>query len=196
MKRIPIITALILATVAIISCSQGSGDTPFGKKVLNTTILVDASSDLIAASDIEITYRGKGGVQVTDTITSTRWIKTIENDSFPTEIGIVSYRMLIKPDAKLGKDRCQLRLKFSCRSASSPMSFIKMPVIDWTESPIDIDDIASSKVASYLEMKELTPGLFNDNVLGFHSLDQKVSIKDGKFEVENTDLNAEKPNKQ
>ena len=73
MKRIPIITALILATAAIVSCSQGSGDNPYGKKILRTSIQVDASEDLIAASDIEITYKGQGGINVTDTITSTSW---------------------------------------------------------------------------------------------------------------------------
>ena len=51
MKRIPIITALILATAAIVSCSQGSGDNPYGKKILRTSIQVDASEDLIAASE-------------------------------------------------------------------------------------------------------------------------------------------------
>lgn len=194
MKKISIITALILATVAIVSCSQSSGDNPYGKKVLMTTIQVKASEDLIAASDIEITYKGRGGIDVIDTITSTSWRKKIDNDSFPTEVGIVNYRMLVKPDAKFDKDRCQLGLKLTC--VSTPLSIIKMPIIDWTESPIDIDDIASSKVAAYLEMKELTPGLFNDDWRGFHSLVQKVIINNGKFEVENTDVKTKESNKQ
>ena len=194
MKRISIIAALILATVAIVSCSQGSGDNPYGKKILRTSIQVDASEDLIAASDIEITYKGQGGIDVTDTITSTSWKKTIDNDTFPTEVGIVNYRMLVKPDTKFDKDRCQLGLKLKC--LSTPMSLLNMPIVDWTESPIDIDDIASSKVAAYLEMKELAPGLFNDGWRGFHSLVQKVIINNGKFEVENTDVNSEESNEQ
>ena len=199
MKRLSITSllstaTLILATVAIVSCTPGSDNKPHGKKELTTTIKVEASDDLIAASDIEITYKGKGGIDVTDTITSTRWQKKIVNDSFPTEIGIVNYRMLIKPDAKLDKERCQLGLELKCMCMS--MSFLKMPIFDWSEKPIDIDDIASSKVPAYLEMQELTPGLFNNSWRGFHSLVQKVSINNGEFEVNDAIIYAEEQNEQ
>lgn len=199
MKRLSItsllsIAALILVAVAIVSCTPGSGNNTPGKKELTTTIQVEASDDLIAASDIEITYKGKGGIDVTDTITSTRWLKKIVNDSFPTEIGVVNYRMLIKPDAKFDKDRCQLSLELKCKCIST--SFLKMPIFDWSEKPIDIDDIASSKVAAYLELQEFTPVLFNNSWRGFHSLVQKVSINNGKFEVNDAIINAEEPNKQ
>ncbi len=199
MKRLSItsllsIAALILAALAIVSCTPGSGNNTPGKKELTTTIQVEASDDLIAASDIEITYKGKGGIDVTDTITSTRWLKKIVNDSFPTEIGVVNYRMLIKPDAKFDKDRCQLSLELKCKCIST--SFLKMPIFDWSEKPIDIDDIASSKVAAYLELQEFTPVLFNNSWRGFHSLVQKVSINNGKFEVNDAIINAEEPNKQ
>ena len=199
MKRLSItsllsIAALILATVAIVSCTPGSDNKPHGKKELTTTIKVEASDDLIAASDIEITYKGKGGIDVTDTIISTRWLKKIVNDSFPTEIGIVNYRMLIKPDAKLDKERCQLGLELKCMCQST--SFLMIPIFDWSEKPIDIDDIASSKVAAYLEMQELTPGLFNNSWRGFHSLVQKVSINNGEFEVNDAIINAEEQNEQ
>ena len=189
------ITALILAAVAIVSCSPGSGKKTLVKKQLETFLEVEASEDLLAASDIEITYKGKGGVDVTDTIISTSWRKKIVNDSFPTEIGIVNYRMLIKQDPKFEKDRCQLELKFSCRS--TPMSFFKMTNNYWTVEPIDIDDIASSKVPAYLEMQELTPGLFNGGFMrGFHSLVQQVSINNGEFEVNDAIINAEEQNEQ
>lgn len=199
MKRLSITSllstaTLILATVAIVSCTPGSDNKPHGKKELTTTIKVEASDDLIAASDIEITYKGKGGIDVTDTITSTRWQKKIVNDSFPTEIGIVNYRMLIKPDAKLDKERCQLGLELKCMCQST--SFLKIPIFDWSEKPIDIDDIASSKVAAYLEMQELTPGLFNNSWRGFHSLVQKVSINNGEFEVNDAIIYAEEQNEQ
>ena len=199
MKRLSITSllstaTLILATVAIVSCTPGSDNKPHGKKELTTTIKVEASDDLIAASDIEITYKGKGGIDVTDTITSTRWQKNIVNDSFPTEIGIVNYRMLIKPDAKLVKERCQLGLELKCMCQST--SFLMIPIFDWSEKPIDIDDIASSKVAAYLEMQELTPGLFNNSWRGFHSLVQKVSINNGEFEVNDAIINAEEQNEQ
>ena len=199
MKRLSITSllstaTLILATVAIVSCTPGSDNKPHGKKELTTTIKVEASDDLIAASDIEITYKGKGGIDVTDTITSTRWQKNIVNDSFPTEIGIVNYRMLIKPDAKLDKERCQLGLELKCMCQST--SFLMIPIFDWSEKPIDIDDIASSKVAAYLEMQELTPGLFNNSWRGFHSLVQKVSINNGEFEVNDAIIYAEEQNEQ
>ncbi len=199
MKRLSITSllstaTLILATVAIVSCTPGSDNKPHGKKELTTTIKVEASDDLIAASDIEITYKGKGGIDVTDTITSTRWQKKIVNDSFPTEIGIVNYRMLIKPDAKLDKERCQLGLELKCMCQST--SFLMIPIFDWSEKPIDIDDIASSKVAAYLEMQELTPGLFNNSWRGFHSLVQKVSINNGEFEVNDAIIYAEEQNEQ
>ena len=200
MKRLSITSllstaTLILATVAIVSCTPGSDNKPHGKKELTTTIKVEASDDLIAASDIEITYKGKGGIDVTDTITSTRWLKKIVNDSFPTEIGVVNYRMLIKPDAKLDKERCQLSLELKCMCMST--SFLKIPIFDWSEKPIDIDDIASSKVAAYLGLQELTPGLFNGGFIeGFHSLVQKVSINNGEFEVNDAIINAEEQNEQ
>lgn len=199
MKRLSITSllstaTLILATVAIVSCTPGSDNKPHGKKELTTTIKVEASDDLIAASDIEITYKGKGGIDVTDTITSTRWQKNIVNDSFPTEIGVVNYRMLIKPDAKLDKERCQLGLELKCMCMST--SFLKIPIFDWSEKPIDIDDIASSKVPAYLEMQELTPGLFNNSWRGFHSLVQKVSINNGEFEVNDAIIYAEEQNEQ
>lgn len=197
MKKISIISALILATVAIVSCSSGSGDNALGKKVLQTTIQVDASSDLIAACDIEITYKGEGGVDVTDTITSTKWIKKIVNDSFPTEIGIVNYRFLIKQDPKFDKDRCQLDLDVKCESSSRFL--FQPPIIDWTENLIEIDDIASNKVVPYLELQNAKTGLFNNNKWGlsrgFHTLIMKVSFNNGKFEVEDKVSNSDESNK-
>ena len=171
MKRIPIIAALILATVAIVSCSQGSGDNPYGKNILLTVIQVKASEDLIAASDIEITYWGKGGVQVTDTITSTYWKKKIVNDSFPTVIGYREYRLLVKPDAKFDKDRCQLKLEIAYLNK----------ILQLAEMPININDIASSKVFDYLEIREGAMSVIKQNedrdVL-------RVYLKDGKFEYD------------
>ena len=169
MKRISIIATLILATVAITACSPGSSKYPRGTKVLMTTLKVKASDDLIAASDIELTYRGKGGVEVTDTITSTNWEKKIINDAFPTLIGLSNYRLLIKPDAKFDKDRCQLELTIN----------YKDPLAQATITPIDIDDIASSKVAAYLELKGNGMRKFPDRPQA-----HKVILNDkGDFEI-------------
>lgn len=183
---------LILATAAIVSCTSRSGNDPLNKRVLQTTIQVKASDDLIAASDIEITYKGKGGIDVTDTITSTMWMKKIVNDSFPTEIGIVNYRLLTKQDPKFNKDRCQLDLEVS--QSASPFFFVSH-IGDWTEKLIEIDDIASNKVVPYLELQHVKKGLFNDGIWGFHGLIQKVSINNGTFEIKDKVVNNEEPNK-
>ena len=178
MKRISIIATLILATVAIVSCSQGSGKEPFGKKILLTTIQVNASEDLIATSDIELTYWDKGGVKVTDTITSTYWKKKIVNDSFPTVIGLPEYRLLIKPDAKFDKDRCDLKLSIGYMNE----------ILTDGALPINIDDIASSKVLDYLEINEGARNVLSKYIV--HN-DLKVYLKDGKFEYDNYSLSEQ-----
>lgn len=183
----------MLATVALVSCGSGSGKSSLSKKLLMTTIRVKASADLIAVSDIEITYKGSGGADVTDTINLTHWTKKIVNHSFPTEIGIVNYRLLIKPDAKLSKDRCKLDLEVKCQN-TTPFGF-GMPIgSDWTEKLIDIDDIASSKVVPYLESQNAKSGLFYDGFMGFHTLTQVVSINNGHFEIKEKPINADEPN--
>ena len=193
MKRLSIIAVLMLATVALVSCGSGSGKSSLSKKLLMTTIRVKASADLIAVSDIEITYKGSGGADVTDTINLTHWTKKIVNHSFPTEIGIVNYRLLIKPDAKLSKDRCKLDLEVKCQN-TTPFGF-GMPIgSDWTEKLIDIDDIASSKVVPYLESQNAKSGLFYDGFMGFHTLTQVVSINNGHFEIKEKPINADEPN--
>ena len=193
MKRLSIIAVLMLATVTLVSCGSGSGKSSLSKKLLMTTIRVKASADLIAVSDIEITYKGSGGADVTDTINLTQWTKKIVNHSFPTEIGIVNYRLLIKPDAKPAKDRCKLGLEVLCQS-TTPFGF-GMPIgSDWTEKLIDIDDIASSKVVPYLESQNAKSGLFYDGFMGFHTLTQVASINNGHFEIKEKPINADEPN--
>lgn len=182
----------MLATVVLVSYGSGSGKSSLSKKLLMTTIRVKASADLIAVSDIEITYKGSGGADVTDTINLTHWTKKIVNHSFPTEIGIVNYRLLIKPDAKLSKDRCKLGLEVQCQN-TTPFGF-GMPIgSDWTEKLIDIDDIASSKVVPYLESQNAKSGLFYDGFMGFHTLTQVVSINNGHFEIKEKPINADEP---
>ena len=171
MKRISIIAVLMLATVAIVSCIPKSGENRPGQKTLKTIIQVDASEDLLAACDIEITYRDKGGVEVTDTITETNWKKRIFNDSFPTIVALPEYRLLVKPDAKFDKDRCDLKLSISYMDK----------ILQWSQEPISADDIASSKIASYLKIHENVRRKYNEDkeVL-------KVFVnKDGKLEYDN-----------
>ena len=76
MKKLLFTTAafMVLAILALTSC--GGSDAAGGNK-LGTMIQIKSSQDLIDAYDIEVTYKGKGGVDVIDTITSTRWKKSL-----------------------------------------------------------------------------------------------------------------------
>lgn len=199
MKRLTItsllsIAVLILASMAIVSCGPGSSKDTSGKnkRVFKSTIQVDASDDLLAACDIEITYKGKGGVDVTDTITTTSWETKIVNDSFPTEVGIVNYRLLMKPNPKFEGDRCMLDLLVVYNDSKEQ---------HWIGRPIAIDDIASSKVAAYLEMKSGNLNIHNTsldkeglNLIHGHMIypAHKVSIDDeGHFEIHHITFNSE-----
>ena len=199
MKRLTItsllsITVLILASMAIVSCVPGSSKGASGKnkRVFKSTIQVDASDDLLAACDIEITYKGKGGVDVTDTITTTSWETKIVNDSFPTEVGIVNYRLLMKPNPKFEGDRCMLDLLVTYNDSKEQ---------HWVGRPIAIDDIASNKVAAYLEMKSGNLDIHNTsldnqgyNFIRGHMLypSHKVSLNDeGHFEIHHITFNSE-----
>lgn len=170
-KLLSIITVLVVATMAFTSCGGGGSK---DKKGLKTLYTITVSHDVLAASDIEITYKGKGGIDITDTIRSDSWMKIITNDSFPVEIGF-KYRFLIKPEAKFkkdiyklfNKDRCKLYCSFDCLVWGKPYLS--------TLTPVDIDDIASDKVAAYLE-------ICNNNSKNV-SLGT-INYKDGNFNAE------------
>ena len=80
---------------------------------LTTELCIESSDDLMEVCDIEVTYKGKGGVNLIDTITDTEWRMTIINDSFPTKIGIVNSRYLLKPGVKYRKDIYRLRSRYT-----------------------------------------------------------------------------------
>ena len=85
----------LMGCMVLTSCGNANGER------LSTMLSITPSRDLLEACDIEITYKGEGGIDMTDTITTaTKWHKEIVNDSFPTEIGLVNLRYLIKPDFK------------------------------------------------------------------------------------------------
>ena len=110
MKRLIYITIVaLLGCMALTSCVET------GKKGerLTTELCIKSSQDLIDVCDIEVTYKGKGGVNMTDTITSTKWKKTIINDSFPTKIGIVTTRYLLKPGVRRYKGNYSLACRFT-----------------------------------------------------------------------------------
>lgn len=110
MKKLIYITIVaLLGCIALTSCLETSkkGDR------LTTELYVKSSQDLIDVCDIEVTYKGEGGVNMTDTITSTKWKKTIFNDSFPTKIGIVTTRYLLKPGPRRAKGNSLLTCRFT-----------------------------------------------------------------------------------
>ena len=90
---------------------------------------------------------------MTDTITETNWKKRIFNDSFPTIVALPEYRLLVKPDAKFDKDRCDLKLSISYMDK----------ILQWSQEPISADDIASSKIASYLKIHEDVSRKYNED---------------------------------
>ena len=103
-------TAIMVA--AIIALTSCGGKASKGDK-LTTTIQLKASYDLLEVCDIEVTYKGKGGVDIVDTVKTTTWKKTIVNDSFPTEIGMPKHRFLIKPDFKPTREKYDLVLEYN-----------------------------------------------------------------------------------
>ena len=92
MKKFIFTTILtLMGVMALTSCIEKRGEQ------LTTMLTIESSQDLIDACDIEITYKGKGGVNMVDTITTAKWHKIIINDSFPTKVGMVNLRYLVKP---------------------------------------------------------------------------------------------------
>ena len=110
MKRLIYITIVaLLGCMVLTSCLE----TGTKGERLTTELCIKSSQDLIDVCDIEVTYKGKGGVNMTDTITSTKWKKTIVNDSFPTKIGIVTTRYLLKQGARRYKGNYSLACRFT-----------------------------------------------------------------------------------
>ena len=108
-------------------------------------ITIEASQDLIDACDIEITYKGKGGINTVDTITSTEWHKIIVNDSFPVKIGMVDLRYLVKPGFKPDKDFYDLE----CQN-----TLITRETARQREYPcLLLYDVPAGKVAEFLELQ-------------------------------------------
>jgi len=85
---------MVFAILALASCDSNKGEK------LTSEIRLQLSRDLLKVCDLEITYKGKGGVDIVDTISSVSWKKTVVNDTFPSEIGFSKCRFLIKPNVK------------------------------------------------------------------------------------------------
>ena len=142
MKKVIIATILtLMGVMAITSCTE---DAKKGDR-LTTMLIIESSQDLIDVCDIQITYKGKGGVNTIDTITTTKWHKIIVNDSFPTKIGLVVLRYLVKPGFKPTKDFYDLECSYrsTCKEQEHENGY----------TPLRMPDVPGDKVASILEMK-------------------------------------------
>lgn len=132
---------LIGATV-LTSCIDKRGDR------LTSMLTIKSSQDLIDVCDIEITYKGKGGVNMVDTITTTKWNKIVINDSFPTKIGMVAVRYLVKPGFKPTKETYNLECEYKLTLREQDEYEHTMGYF-----PITLPDVPGDKVASFLELK-------------------------------------------
>lgn len=173
MKSIIIIT--VLTVTALMMLSSCIDNTKRGER-LTTMLTVNPSQDLLEACDIEVTYKGKGGVDIVDTISDTEWYKIIVNDSFPTQVGVVSFRYLMKPGFKPTKDKYDLTSSFSISLKEQAM------YIDTQSYPIYLVDVPGDKVESYIDLynfrsnDEYDPGRYNFYVLKVIKVDND-SIK-------------------
>lgn len=91
---------------------------------LTSTIVIKSSQDLIDLCDIEITYKGENGVNVTETITTPHWVKTVVNKNFPTRIGIEECRLLLKPGVKTDKEAYDLVCSFTIGAQEFGYNFL------------------------------------------------------------------------
>ena len=188
MKKFILTTTAFMVLVITAFTSCDSRNIRLGNKLV-TTINIQSSQDLIDVCDIEVTYKDKGGVDVIDTITSTQWRRIIVNDTFPTQVGLLNYRFLMKPNPQLKKDRCQLELSIAYED--SPMGIGLNHLTQCSQTPIKIDDIASDKVAAYLALKEFE---MQKNKESDTFSAHKVILKDGQFEIVDSDFNPDQSN--
>ncbi len=159
MKKFIFTTILtLMGVMALTSCIEKRGEQ------LTTMLTIESSQDLIDACDIEITYKGKGGVNMVDTITTAKWHKIIINDSFPTKVGMVNLRYLVKPGFKPTKDTYNLECEYKIT--------FKEQYQDWGGYwPLKMPDVPGEKVVSFLELKNFqgkdvvdNPNIHNGNV--------------------------------
>ena len=142
MKKLIFATILtLMGVMAITSCTE---DAKKGDR-LTTMLIIESSQDLIDVCDIQITYKDKGGVNTIDTITTTKWHKIIVNDSFPTKIGLVVLRYLVKPGFKPTKDfyNLECRYRSTCKEQEHRIDYY----------PLRMPDVQGDKIASILEMQ-------------------------------------------
>lgn len=131
----------LLGVMALTSCVER----PKEGDQLTTMLTIESSQDLIDVCDIEVTYKGKGGVNKIDTITETEWHKIIINDSFPTKIGVITLRYLVKPGFKPTKDKYNLLCNYTL--------ITKEMERERNQPFLRLFDVPADKVADFLDLK-------------------------------------------
>ena len=143
MKKLIFTTILtLLGITALTSCVEE------GKKgeQLTTMLTIESSQDLIDVCDIEITFKGKGGVNTIDTITETTWHRIVVNDSFPVKIGMIRLKYLVKPDFKPTKETYELLCDYTVISKGKDDP-------NTSYRPLMLYDVPGNKVASILDLE-------------------------------------------
>ena len=139
---------------------------------LTSTIVIKSSQDLIDMYDIEITYKGEDGVNVTDTITTTRWEKEVVNKNFPTQSGIVNSRLLLKPGVMTGKKAYDLVCDYTIYAQEFGYNF---KIVE--ERNVSADKVQSIfddyDFISYQESKMKSWGVENESFRGTFTVEKQ-----------------------
>ncbi len=138
---------------------------------LTATIVIKSSQDLIDLYNIEITYKGEDGINVTDTITTPRWTKTMVNKQFPTQIGIEGSRFLLKPGVETDKETYDLVCGFTIGAQQFGYNF---QIVDERNVPADkVQSIFDNyDLISYQEMKMKSWGVDDVSFRGTFTVEQ------------------------
>ena len=134
----------LLALMGVMALTSCTGEAKRGDQ-LTAMLSVESTQDLIDACDIEITYKGKGGINRVDTITTTEWHKIVVNDSFPVKIGMIRLKYLVKPGFKPTKDTYDLECQYtlSTKETESERQNMELRLLN----------VPAGKVISLLDLK-------------------------------------------
>ena len=99
---------MLVTMLALTACGD---DEPKEKTSVTANYSLTFSQDLLEACNVFITYKAENGRNVHESVTSTRWTKTVTSTRFPAEFG-VEYTFSTKSDGELVKDKYDLECNF------------------------------------------------------------------------------------
>ena len=143
MKKYLILAAVMLATMlALTACGD---DEPKTKTTVTANYTLSLSQDLLDACNVFITYKAENGRNVHESVTSTRWTKTVTSTKFPAEFG-VEYTFSTVSDGDLDKDKYDLVCNFQFSyTTSQGDSYTNQTTI------LDSEGLAKNRVVDYLK---------------------------------------------